>query len=211
MKVASICVGLPCDVQWQGRTISTGIFKSPTDTPVMVRKLNLDGDAQADLTVHGGEHKAVYSYAAEYYDWWRGEIAQPELAYGAFGENFTTLGLDETTVGVGDRFRFGGCVLEAAQPRLPCFKLGIKFDDQSILKTFMESERWGIYYRVLSEGLVAPDAVIEKIYEHPARVLVFEVLTLAKGPHQPEKIRAMLALPTLCPRIRKKLEARALS
>ncbi|MBI3558213.1 MAG: MOSC domain-containing protein [Deltaproteobacteria bacterium] len=208
MKVASICVGVPREVQWQGKTVSTGIFKSQVEGPVRVRMLNLDGDEQADLTVHGGEHKAVYTYAAEYYDWWRTKLAQPELGFGAFGENFTTVGLDETTVCVGDRFRFGGCVLEAAQPRMPCFKLGIRFNDPSILKTFLDSGRLGIYFRVVDEGMVATGDGIEKIFAHPAQLPVFEVRALTKGPLQKDKVTELLTLKTLCPRIRQKLETR---
>ncbi len=213
MKVATICVGLPREVQWQGKTVSTAIFKDPVTGPVSVRKHNLADDAQADLTVHGGEHKAIYSYAAEHYGWWRTRLAQPELAHGAFGENLTTLGLDEATVCVGDRFRFGSCVLEAAQPRLPCFKLAIKFNDptMTILKTFLESGRIGIYYRVVDEGLVAAGDVIEKVYSHPAGVAISEVLALTKGPLELEKILGLLELETLCPRIRQKLENRVLS
>src|SRR5713226_4549704 len=132
MKILSVNVGLPREVAWQGKVVTTGIFKEPVKGPVMLRTLNLDGDGQADLTVHGGVSKAVYAYPSEHYEFWKQELPNMELPYGMFGENFTTEGMFEEAVNVGDRFRIGEAQLIATEPRLPCFKLGIKFGRSDI-------------------------------------------------------------------------------
>src|SRR5436305_9927813 len=139
MKIISVNVGRPRLVMWQGSPVSTGIFKEPVEGRVALRTLNLDGDRQADLTVHGGPAKAVYAYPSEHYPFWRGELPGTELPWGMFGENFTTEGLLETTANVGDRFRVGTAELQVTQPRLPCYKLGIKFGREDMLKRFLLS------------------------------------------------------------------------
>ncbi|HYO05517.1 MAG TPA: MOSC domain-containing protein, partial [Phototrophicaceae bacterium] len=154
MKVLSVNVGLPRKVIFNGQPITTAIFKDPVNGPVTLRKLNLDGDRQADLTVHGGVDKAVYSYPAEHYGYWRKQFPNTDLAWGMFGENFTTEGLMEDTVNVGDHLQIGSATLVASQPRMPCYKLGVRFGTMDIIRRFLASGRPGIYFRVLKEGEV---------------------------------------------------------
>lgn len=161
MKLVSVNVALPRIVEYYGEPVATGIFKEPVQGPVMVRRLNLDGDGQADLSVHGGTNKAVYVYPSEHYAYWKKELPDIELPYGMFGENFTTEGLLEDGVNVGDRFRIGGAELMATEPRLPCYKLGIKFGRPDIIKRFLQSRRTGFYFAVLKEGEVEAGDVIE--------------------------------------------------
>src|SRR5262245_39648026 len=138
MKVISLNVGMPREVSWHGKIATTGIFKEPVAGRVALRRLNLDGDGQADLTVHGGEYKAVYCYPAEHYTYWEKELAR-KLPMGMFGENFTTAGLLESEVHLGDRFRVGSAEVVVTQPRLPCYKLGIRFDADDMVKRFLAS------------------------------------------------------------------------
>ncbi len=165
MKLISLQVGLPRLVEYHGEPVATGIFKEPVPGPVMLRTLNLDGDRQADLSVHGGPSKAVYAYPSEHYDYWKKELPEDylqdgDLPYGMFGENFTTEGLLEDKVNVGDRFHIGATEVMVTEPRLPCYKLGIKFGHPDMLRRFLQSRRTGFYFAVLKEGLVkAGDAV----------------------------------------------------
>ena len=154
MKIISLNVGRPRLVVHHGQTVSTGIYKTPVEGRVMLRTLNLDGDRQADLTVHGGPAKAVYAYPSEHYEYWRSELPDMELPSGMFGENFTTEGLDESSVNVGDRFRVGAAELTVTQPRMPCYKLGIRFGRSDILKRLLASGRTGFYLSVRREGEV---------------------------------------------------------
>ena len=140
MKIISVNVGRPRLVVWNEQPVSTGIYKLPVEGRVMLRKLNLDGDRQADLTVHGGPTKAAYAYPAEHYNYWREELAGMELPWGMFGENFTTQGLNESTVNIGDRFRVGSAEVMVTEPRMPCYKLGIKFGCDDILKRFLQQK-----------------------------------------------------------------------
>src|SRR5262245_58207652 len=143
MRVVSVNVGLPRDVIWKGRTVTTSIFKEPVEGRVALRNLNFDGDRQADLSVHGGPMKAVYAYPVEHYDYWRGELPDMTLPFGMFGENLTIDGLVENAVNIGDRFRIGSAELMATGPRLPCYKLGIKFGRDDMVKRFAASGRTG--------------------------------------------------------------------
>jgi len=164
-KLISVNVGLPRTVMSNGDPVSTGIFKEPVAGRVMLRTLNLDGDRQADLSVHGGPSKAVYAYPSEHYDYWTHEFPEMKLPWGMFGENFTTAGLLETELNVGDKFRVGSAIVMATEPRMPCYKLGIRFDRSDIIKRFLASERTGIYFAVLQEGEVGvgdPMELIEK-------------------------------------------------
>lgn len=161
MKLVSVNVGLPRQVFANDKSVTTGIFKEPTKARVMVRRLNLDGDRQADLSVHGGPDKAVYAYPVEHYDYWLREFPDMELPFGMFGENFTTEGLLEHSVNIGDSFRIGQVELVATQPRLPCYKLGIKFGRDDMVKRFLASGRTGFYFQVLREGEVeAGDGIV---------------------------------------------------
>jgi MOSC domain-containing protein YiiM len=154
MKLVSIQVGLPRTVKAGDKEVTTGIFKDPVEGPVLVRKLNLDGDRQADLKVHGGVDKAVYAYACDAYGGWRNLRPQDELPWGAMGENLSFETLSEDQICVGDTFELGEAVLQAVQPRFPCYKLAVKFNDPAILKQFMTYNRPGVYFRVLKEGLI---------------------------------------------------------
>jgi MOSC domain-containing protein YiiM len=186
MKLVSVNVSPGRKVSWQGREVETGIFKEPVLGPVRVGRTNLEGDRQSDLRVHGGEYKAVYAYSAEHYEWWRKELGR-DLPFGAFGENLTIEGFPEGEVCVGDRVRIGGAVLEAVQPRFPCFKLALKFEDEGIIERFLESGRWGVYFRVTVEGsLQAGDAVTWE-YRDPARFPVPEVLRLTLSENKSSK------------------------
>src|SRR5256714_13630522 len=154
MKVLSVNVGLPREVTWQGKRVTTGIFKEPIQGRVMMRRLNLDGDQQADLTVHGGMSKAVYAYPSEHYSYWRTELPGMDLSWGMFGENFTTEGLLEDAVYIGDRFQIGETEVMVTEPRMPCYKLGIKFGRADIIKRFLASRRTGFYFAVVRGGVV---------------------------------------------------------
>ncbi len=156
----------------------TGIFKVPVEGRVMVRTLNLDGDRQADLTVHGGADKAVYAYPVEHYDYWREALAGMSLPFGMFGENFTTQGLREDTLNLGDRFRIGEAELVVTQPRMPCYKLGIKFGRDDIVKLFLASGRTGFYFRVLREGEVGAGDEIVRIARDKNNVTVADITRL---------------------------------
>ncbi len=161
MKLISVNAGLPRAVQWKGETVSTGIFKTPVSGRTTLRFLNLDGDRQADLSVHGGQDKAVYAYPVEHYAYWRREFPDMTLPWGMFGENLTTEGLQEDAVLVGDRFRIGSTEIAVTQPRMPCFKLGLRFGRDDIVKRFLASGRTGFYFRVITEGEVqAGDPIV---------------------------------------------------
>ncbi len=154
MELISTNVGLPREVSWRGKTVSTGIFKSPVAGPVRLGALNLEGDGQADLSVHGGLNKAVYAYPAEHYEFWRGELSDAELTWGYFGENFTTEGLLEDNLYIGDTFHLGSALVRVTEPRQPCYKLGIRFGRSDIVKRFLASRRTGFYFAVVKEGVV---------------------------------------------------------
>jgi MOSC domain-containing protein YiiM len=179
MKLLSVNVGLPREVEWNRRTIRTSIFKAPVSGRVQVRKLNLDGDEQSDLTVHGGVDKAVYVYPSEHYTFWRNELPNADLDWGVFGENFTTQGaLDDKAVRIGDRFRIGSAAFVVTQPRMPCFKLGIRFGRVDIIKRFLHSGRNGFYFAVAEEGEVAAGDSIELLRRDENGVTVADIVEL---------------------------------
>jgi MOSC domain-containing protein YiiM len=178
MKVLSVNVGLPRKVLFNGQTITTAIFKDPVIGPVMLRKINLDGDKQADLTVHGGVDKAVYSYPAEHYDYWRKQYPNIDIIWGMFGENFTTEGLMEDTVNIGDQIQIGLAKLVAVQPRMPCYKLGVRFGFMEIIRRFLSSGRPGIYFKVLKQGEVNTGDKIEIIKKDKNNVTVKDIVRL---------------------------------
>jgi MOSC domain-containing protein YiiM len=208
MRVVSVNVGMPREVEWNRRKVLTGIFKSPVAAKLTVRRLNIDGDGQADLTVHGGPDKAVYAYPNEHYGSWS-ERLDRELTPGIFGENLTTAGLLEDEVHIGDEFRVGTARLVVTQPRLPCFKLGIRFDDPGMVKSFVQAGKPGIYFAVLEEGVVGPGDPIERIAEDPSRITVAEMfsLVLDRDPAT-AALRRLLGVPSLAAVWRKELEER---
>jgi MOSC domain-containing protein YiiM len=175
MRIVSVNVGMPRTVRDRGRDVTTGIFKEPVRGPAVLRTLNLDGDRQADLENHGGRWKAVYAYPAEHYEFWRKELPGKELAWGVFGENLTTEGLKENETNIGDRFRIGEAVVMASQPRIPCYKLGIRLGRDDMVKRFLNSGRSGIYFSVAEEGAVEAGDSIERVHEDESRVSVAEV------------------------------------
>jgi len=154
MRLVSINVGLPRLLAWKGATFKTGIFKTPANGRITLRQTNLDGDRQADLAVHGGVSKAVYAYSSEHYGHWRDQLSKEELPWGSFGENFTTEGLLETNVCMGDQYRVGSAVVSVTTPRLPCFKLAAKFQREDMIKRFLDSGYSGFYFSVVEEGEV---------------------------------------------------------
>lgn len=178
MKILSVNVGRPRLVMRNDEAVSTGIFKQPIDNRVMMRTLNLDGDRQADLSVHGGPEKAVYVYPSEHYSFWKHELPEMELPWGIFGENFTTTGLLETDIHIGDRFRISSAEVMVTQPRMPCYKLGIRFGRADIIKRFLASERTGFYLSVLQEGEVGVGDHLELIARNTSGVRVVDVTRL---------------------------------
>ena len=178
MKVLSVNVGLPRKVLYNGQIINTAIFKDPVKGPIMLRKLNLDGDRQSDLTVHGGIDKAIYSYPIEHYDYWRKQFPDMDLTWGMFGENFTTEGLLEDVVNVGDQFEIGSAKLVATQPRMPCYKLGVRFGRMDVIRRFMTSGRPGIYFKILKEGEVKTGDKIKNIKRDKNNVTVKDIVSL---------------------------------
>ena len=182
MKLVSVNTGLPREVSWHGRMVTTGIFKEPVKGRVALRKLNLDGDRQADLTVHGGAYKAVYCYPMAHYDYWKKELPGRELPMGMFGENFTVddgwAGAPEETVHLGDRFSVGTAEVAVTQPRLPCYKLGIRFGSDDMVKRFLASGRTGFYVAVLREGEVGAGDEMKVIAREANGVPVSEITRL---------------------------------
>ncbi|MBD2248334.1 MOSC domain-containing protein [Nostoc sp. FACHB-888] len=198
MKLISVNVGFPREVTWKEKTVSTGIFKEPVSDRLMVRSLNLEGDGQADLTVHGGADKAVYVYPFEHYDYWRGELPDTELPLGIFGENFTTTGLREEEVNIGDHFQIGTVKLMVTQPRLPCYKLGIRFGRPDMVKRFLASRRTGFYFRVLQEGEVGAGDILELVSRDDNNVTVADITQLyVRAEDNPELLHRAAQLEAL--------------
>lgn len=197
-RIVSVNVGLPRRVTWRGEVVTTGIFKDPVSGPVRIAGVNLEGDGQADLSVHGGPDKAVYAYPAEHYPAWRAELGR-DLTWGAFGENLTTHGLPlEEALCVGDRVRVGSAELIVTQPRVPCFKLGIRFGDPAMVRRFLQAGRSGYYLRIAAEGHVETGDALELLARHPARLPVAEITRLyARDRHDVAGIRRVLEVDAL--------------
>ena len=175
MKLLSVNVSKPRDVAYHGKMVRTGIFKEPVKERVLLQKLGLDGDGHGDPTVHGGIDKAVYAYPVEHYEHWKRELGRDELPFGQFGENFTVKGMLEEEVHIGDVFQIAGAQVQVTQPRVPCFKLGLKIGCSSFPKHFLASERSGFYLRVVAEGDVGADDRIERIKIDSARLSIKEI------------------------------------
>jgi MOSC domain-containing protein YiiM len=165
-------------VQWKGRTVSTAIFKEPVSGPVPLHQFNLEGDQQADLSVHGGPTKVVYAYPCEHYAYWRSELPEIELDWGMFGENFTTEGLDEESVHIGDVFQLGTARLVVTEPRMPCYKLTIRFEREDMAQRFLHSQRSGFYFGVEQEGTVEAGDRFKLLSTDPQRLKVADVTRL---------------------------------
>jgi MOSC domain-containing protein YiiM len=178
LKIISLNVGLPRLVLRGEEPVSTGIFKEPVAGRVRLRNLNLEGDRQADLSVHGGPAKAVYLYPSEHYEFWQRELPDIDFSWGMFGENFTTTGFRETESNIGDRFRVGSAEVMITQPRMPCYKLGIRFGRTDIIRRFLASERSGFYLSVSKVGEVAAGDEFELIEKNTSGVRVVDVTRL---------------------------------
>jgi MOSC domain-containing protein YiiM len=178
MKIVSVNCGLPRQVVWQGMEVTTSIYKEPVAGRIPLRSMNLEGDKQSDLTVHGGKDKAVYCYPLEHYSYWKGKTPDIPLTMGVFGENFTTEGLSEETVHIGDRFAIGSAEVVVTQPRMPCYKLGIRFQSNEMVKRFLDSRRSGLYLAVLREGEVGAGDEIAKLGCAPDSVSVTDIVRL---------------------------------
>jgi MOSC domain-containing protein YiiM len=175
MKIISLNVARPRLAIYNGSSVSTGIFKEPVTGPVALRTLNLDGDRQADLAVHGGPYKAVYAYPAEHYEFWRRELPGTDLPWGMFGENFTTEGLFESELYIGDRLQIGSARIMVRQPRIPCYKLALKFRRNDILARFLRSGRSGFYFSVEQQGTVASGDSFEFAGREPHAISIAEM------------------------------------
>jgi MOSC domain-containing protein YiiM len=198
-RIVSVNVGRPRLLQRRGRTTSTAIIKRPVEGRVAIGLENLEGDQQADLSVHGGPDKAVYAYPVEHYDAWRLELPGIELGWGAFGENLTCSGgWREDEVRIGDRFRVGEAEFEVSQPRLPCGKLNLRFDRTDMVKRMLSNGRFGFYFRVIRTGSVAVDDPIERIARSPYDLTVAEAARLeAIDKHDPELLRRAVEVEVL--------------
>jgi len=194
VTLAQVSVSRPREVRWRGQTISTGIFKEPVEGPVGVGGVNVDGDRQADLTVHGGWQKAVYAYTTDAYEAWRRERPDLDLPYGAFGENLTVSGLAEDEVCVGDRFRIGSVELVATEPRLPCFKLGIRLGSQQVVEDFLRRGRFGFYLSIAAPGELAAGDEVVRLARHPARFPVGRIARLYRDRADPDRMREALEI-----------------
>ncbi len=198
MHVVSVNVGLPREIFHEGRMIRTGIFKAPVAGRLRVNALNLAGDRQADLTVHGGPSKAIYAYPLEHYDFWRKEIPAVEFPMGSFGENLTTAGLLEKELHIGDRLCVGSVELIATEPRLPCYKLNAKFQREDMVKKFLKSRRTGFYFAVAREGEIGAGDRMQMLRREEKRVSVADITRLyAFDRNDFDGMRRAVEVPTL--------------
>jgi MOSC domain-containing protein YiiM len=195
-RVISVNVGTPREVRIGNQSVITAIFKSAVEGRVTLRRNNLDGDRQADLTVHGGAYKAVYLYPSEHYAYWAEELPNDVLPFGMFGENLTTSGLREESVRIGDQLRIGSAVLQVTQPRMPCYKLGIRFNRADMVNRFWLSGRSGIYFSVVEEGELGAGDTIERVGSGPEPITVADVVRLFMGQEKdPDKLRMAMRSP----------------
>ena len=198
MQLVSVNVGLPREVASHGRVVRTSIWKDPVEGLVHVSSLNLDGDKQSDLSVHGGPDKAVYAYPSEHYEYWRRELPATDLAWGTFGENFTTEGLLEPDIRIGDRIRVGSAEFLVTQPRMPCFKLGVRFGRDDMVKRFLRSGRPGFYLAVVREGEVARGNVIEFVGRDEHGITVADIASLySRDKDNEDLLRRAVDVPAL--------------
>lgn len=197
-ELVSVNVGLPRTIDTPRGPVTTAIFKSPTERRLRAIPHNLEGDRQADLSVHGGENKAVYAYPIEHYAFWAEELGRVDLEHGQFGENLTTRGLLEHEVGIGDVFSIGSAVLQVSQPRAPCFKLGIRMGDPKFVKTFLRAGRPGFYFRIVEAGELGVSDELERIQSGATGITVYEVWKLSYGGGTDhERLKRALEIPTL--------------
>jgi MOSC domain-containing protein YiiM/ferredoxin-NADP reductase len=207
-RLLSVNVGLPRDITWQGKTVHTGIWKAPVKGPRMVRRLNIDGDGQGDLNGHGGERRAVFVYQMDSYRYWQNRLGRNDFTYGQFGENFTVDGLSDAVVCIGDRYRIGGALFEVTQPRVTCYRLGVRMNEPEMAALVVKHGRPGFYFRVLEEGEVEAGDEITQVASGPERMSVSEIDALLYMPgHSRDELERALRIPTLSVGWRRSLEA----
>ncbi len=197
-RLLSVNVGLPREITWRGRTVRTAIWKDPVHGKRMVRRLNIEGDAQADLAAHGGEHRAVFVYQIDSYRYWQDQLHRADFTFGQFGENFTVEGLSDTEVCIGDQYRIGRAVFELTQPRVTCYRIAIRMNEPRMAALLVEHGRPGFYFRVLQEGEVEADDEIVKVRSGPEGMSVAEIDRLLYRPGHPrQKLEQALRIPEL--------------
>src|SRR5215471_16712889 len=207
-RLLSVNVGLPRDITWQGRTVHTAIWKAPVEDPRMVRRLNIDGDGQGDLAGHGGEHRAVFVYQIDSYRYWQNKLGRDDFTYGQFGENFTVDGLSDKEVCIGDRYRIGGALFEVTQPRVTCYRVGIRMNEPQMAALLVAHGRPGFYLRVLEEGEVKAGDQIVQVAAGPERMSVSEIDALLYKPCHPRcQLERALRIPALSAGWRASFEA----
>src|SRR5262249_10791622 len=207
-RLLSVNVGLPRDIPWKGRTVHTGIWKTPVGGRCRVGRLNLDGDGQGDLAGHGGEQRAVFVYQIESYRYWQEQLKRTDFVHGQFGENFTVEGLPDDAVCIGDRYRVGSALFEVTQPRVTCYRVGIRMNEPRMPSLLTSSGRPGFYFRVLQEGEVSAGDEIVKIGEAEERMTVAEINALLYSPNHPrDRLERALRIEALSPGWRSSFEA----
>ena len=207
-RLLSLNVGLPRDIAWQGKTVHTGIWKTPVEGPRMARRLNIDGDGQGDLNGHGGERRAVFVYQMDSYRYWQNHLGRNDFVYGQFGENFTVDGLPDAEVCIGDRYRIGGALFEVTQPRVTCYRLGIRMNEPEMAALVVKHGRPGFYFRVLEEGEVEAGDEIIQVASGPEHMSVSEIDALLYRPGHPrDQLERALRIPMLSVGWRRSLEA----
>ena len=197
-RLLSVNVGLPQDVAWQGKTVHTGIWKTPVQGRRMVRRLNIDGDGQGDLAGHGGEHRAVFVYQIDSYGYWQAQLGRSDFSYGQFGENFTVDGLADGGVYIGDRYRIGSAVFEVTQPRVTCYRVGVRMNEPQMAALLVSHGRPGFYFRVIEEGEVEAGDEIVQVTAGPERMTIAQINALLYTPGHPEsQLERALRIPAL--------------
>src|SRR6202166_1036673 len=197
-RLLSVNVGLPREIAWRGKTVFTSVWKEPVQGRRLVRPLNIDGDAQGDLAGHGGEHRAVFVYQMDSYHYWQRELKRADFTFGQFGENFTVEGLADSEVCVGDRYRIGGALFEVTQPRVTCYRVGIRMDESRMAALLVAHRRPGFYFRVLEEGEVGAGDEIVKVADGPERITIADVDALLYLPNPSrEQLERSLRVPAL--------------
>src|ERR1700733_1545316 len=209
-RLLSVNVGMPKNVDWRGKTVFTGVFKDPVAGPRRVRKLNVEGDGQGDLAGHGGEQRAVFVYQVDSYRHWERELGRHDFTYGQFGENFTVEGLADDEACIGDRYRIGGAVFEVTQPRVTCYRVGIRTNEPAMAALLVSHHRPGFYFRVLEEGDVGAGDEITKVADGPERITVADIDALLYLPNPSrEQLESSLRIPALSPGWKTSLKALA--
>src|SRR5258708_1715900 len=199
-RLLSVNVGLPRDIAWHGETVRTAVWKEAVQGRRMVRRLNIDGDGQGDLAGHGGEHRAVFVYQMDSYHYWERQLGRNDFVFGQFGENFTVEGLSDEEVCIGDQYRIGSALFEVTQPRVTCYRVGIRMNDPQMPALLVSHKKPGFYLRVLQEGEVEAGDEIVKVADGPQRMTVTEIDgMLYLGRHSREQLERALRLPALSP------------